>query len=153
MAISKNTPIDFAKIALEMRDIVARWYNATVEIVDPNTRNLDDYWNPETNTYSTSTDTTVWSGSARVQPIRSTSMPDLGIAQGAVRAIRVQIPMNGTESDAGFIQKGMRVRVTNGGENAQLEELEFVVRSSVNSSYGWNQTIECDVDVKSVANG
>ena len=153
MAISKNTPIDFAKIALEMRAIVARWYNAEVEIVDPNTRDLNDEWDPVTNTYAASTDVTVWSGSARVQPIRSTSTPDIQIAQGAVRAIRVQIPMNGTESDAGFIQKGMRVRITNGGENPQLEELEFVVRSSVNSSYGWNQTIECDVDLKSVANG
>lgn len=153
MAISKNTPIDFAKIALEMRGIVARWYNAEVEIVDPNVRDLDDEWNPVTNTYTEGTDTVIWSGPARVQHIRTASTPDLGITQGAIQSIRVQIPMNGDEGDAGFIQKGMRVRVTNGGENIQLTLLEFVVRSSVNSSYGWNQTIECDADVKSVANG
>lgn len=153
MAISKNTPIDFAKIALEMRDIVARWYNAEIEIVDPNTRDLDDEWDPITNTYAASTDVTVWSGAARVQPIRTASTPDIGITQTAIRAVRVQIPMNGTETDAGFIQKGMRIRVTSGGENLQLEEVELVVRSSINSSYGWNQTIECDVDLKSVANG
>ena len=35
MAISASTPIDFAKIATEMRTIVARWYNAQIQIIDP----------------------------------------------------------------------------------------------------------------------
>ena len=35
MAISASTPIDFAKIAAEMRTIVARWYNAQIKIIDP----------------------------------------------------------------------------------------------------------------------
>jgi hypothetical protein len=150
MPISSSNPIDFAAIAVEMRGAVARWYNAEVEIIDPNTRDLDDEWNPVTNTYTSPTDTVLWSGSARVQPLRTASMPDLGVTQGAIEAIRVQVPY---DASLGFVQKGMRVRVTNGGEDAVLEDLEFIVRSAVNSSYGWNRTIECDTDVKSVANG
>jgi len=150
VAISKSTPIDFAKIALEMRDIVARWYNATIQIVDPNVRDLNDYWNPATNTYSQGTETLVWSGSARIQPVSSASEPDLGITQGAIESIRVQVPYDNT---LGLIRKGMQVVVTDGGENHVLESLQFVVLSAINSSYGWNTTIECDADIKAVADG
>jgi len=150
VAISKSTPIDFAKIALEMRDIVARWYNATIQIVDPNVRDLNDYWNPATNTYSQGTETLVWSGKARIQPLGSASEPDLGITQGAIESIRVQVPYDNT---LGLIRKGMQVVVTDGGENHVLESLQLVVLSAINSSYGWNTTIECDADVKAVADG
>lgn len=150
MAISKNTPIDFAKIALEMRDIVARWYNAEIEIVDPNARDLDDYWNPETNTYSQGTETTIWTGVARIQPVRTALTPDLGVTQGAVESVRVQVPYDAALE---LIRKGMRINITNPGEIAVLADVQLVVRSAINSSYGWNTTIECDVDVKSVANG
>jgi len=33
-----------------------------------------------------------------------------------------------------------------------LEQLGFVIRSAVNSSYAWGRTIECEVDLKSVSN-
>jgi hypothetical protein len=148
VAISKSTPIDFAKIALEMRDIVARWYNASVEIFDPNDRDLD--WNPATNTYAGDPEVIVWSGKARIQPVSGASMPDLGITQGSIQGIRVQVPYDAT---VGLFRKGLQVRVTNGGENAVLEELEFVITEAINSSYGWNTTIECEVSAKSVANG
>lgn len=150
MAISKNTFIDFAAIATEMRGIASRWYNASVEIVDPNVRELNDYWDPETNTYSQATETSVWSGKARIQPLRIAQTPNLGVTQGAVESIRVQVPYDNTR---GLIRKGMQVKVTDGGENHILQDLQFVVRSAVNSSYGWNTTIECDADVKAVADG
>lgn len=146
MAISGN--IDFAAIAQEMRQTVARWYNATIEIIDPNIREQE--WNMATNSWGTSSETLIYSGGARVQPIRSTSEPDLGITQGAIRSVRIQVPYDATVP---LIQKGFQVRVTSGGENHVLEDLKLVVRSAINSSYGWNTTIECDADVKSVDNG
>lgn len=150
VAISKNTPIDFAKIALEMRDIVARWYNAEIEIVDPNVGDMNDYWDPATNTYSQATETVIWTGSARVQPVRNARTPDLGITQGAVESVRVQVPY---DASLGLIRKGMRINITDPGEDVVLADLQLVVRSAINSSYGWNRTIECDVDVRSVADG
>lgn len=146
MAISGN--IDFAAIAQEMRQTVARWYNATVEIIDPNTG--DQTWDVVTNTFSGNPAVTVYTGSARVQPIRTAATPDMEITQGAIQGIRVQVPYDET---VGLIRKGFQVKVTNGGEDAVLQDLQFVVRSAINSSYGWNRTIECDVDVKSVADG
>ena len=148
MAISKNSSIDFAKIALEMRSITERWYNSTVQIVDPNLEDLT--WNPATNTYTGDPEVLIWEGKARIQPVRNATTPDLGITQGSIQAIRVQVPY---DDSIGLIRKGLQVRVTDGGENAVLEELEFVVQEAINSSYGWNTTIECEVSAKSVANG
>jgi hypothetical protein len=144
MAISKNSTIDFAKIAGEMRGTVARWYNAEVEIIDPNIREQD--WDEFTNEFIGNPETIIWSGSARVQPIKIEKTPDMEIMQGGVKGVRVQIPY---DANLPLIRKGLQVRVTDGGEDAVLENLVFLVRSSVNSSYGWNRTIECDVDVKS----
>lgn len=148
MAISKNTPIDFAKIATEMRSIVARWYNAQIKIIDPNIG--DEVWDPATNTYTGTAAVEIYSGRARIQPIKSATMPDLGITQGAIESIRVQVPYDAT---IGLVRKGLQVQVVSGGEDATLQDLQFVVRSGINSSYGWNRTIECDADVKSVADG
>ena len=145
MAISKSTPIDFAAIAAEMRDIVARWYNGEIEIIDPNLR--EQSWDMATNTYDTTSEVVLYSGSARIQPLREARTPDIGIAQGAIHGVRIQVPY---DASVGFIRKGLQVRVTNGGEDAILEDLKFVVKSAINSSYGWNRTIECEVDVKSV---
>lgn len=144
MPISSNTPIDFAAIAVEMRGAVARWYNAEVQIIDPNLE--DQIWDPETNTYSGNPVVVIYSGKARIQPIGVDRTPTLDFAQAGIRSIRVQVPYDQT---IGLIRKGLQVVVTDGGEDAILEDLQFVVSSAVNSSYGWNRTIECDVDVKS----
>jgi len=148
MPVSSSHPIDFAKIATEMRATVARWYNAEIKIVDPNVRNQT--WNMTTNTFTNAPQTVLYTGKARIQPISNARTPDLGITQGSIQGIRVQIPYS---ANLELIRKGLEVEVTNGGQDAVLEDLRFTVRSAVNSSYGWNRTIECDVDVKSVANG
>lgn len=148
MAISKSTPIDFAKIATEMRDIVSRWYNATVQVVDPNTGDLN--WNINTNSFTGDSATVIWSGSARIQQISLPQITSNQVMETSIVSIRIQIPYDNTRE---FIRKGMAVRVTDGGENHDLADLEFTIKSAINSSYGWNTTIECEVDAKSVANG
>ena len=148
MAISRSTPIDFAKIATEMRTIVSRWYNASVEIIDPSVENLA--WDISTNSYTGDAAVSVWSGSARIQPISQTKITSNEISETSLVSIRVQVPY---DNALGLIRKGMSIRVSDGGENHYLEELEFTIKSALNSSYGWNTTIECEVDAKSVANG
>lgn len=148
MAISRNSYIDFAKIAMQMRGALGRWYNAEIKIIDPNTR--DQAWDIATNTFTNTPATVLYTGKARIQPIREARTPDLGVTQGAIQSIRVQVPYSATLP---LIRKGLQVEVTNPGEDAVLSSLRFTVRSAINSSYGWNRTIECDVDVKSVANG
>ena len=145
MAILPDSPIDFAAIALEMRSTVARWYNAEIEIIDPNLR--EQTWNMATNSYGASTESVVYSGKARVQPISSSQDPDITIGQAGIRAVRIQVPY---DAALPLVRKGFQVRVTDGGEDAVLETIKFVVKSGINSSYGWNRTIECEADVKSV---
>ena len=145
MPISSSNPIDFAAIAVEMRGAVARWYNADIQIIDPNLR--EQTWNMATNSYGTNTETIIYSGKARVQPIRATLEPDVTIGQAGIRGVRIQVPY---DASVGLVRKGLQVRVTDGGEDSVLETIKFVVKSGINSSYGWNRTIECEADVKSV---
>jgi hypothetical protein len=147
MAISASSPIDFGKIALEMRATVARWYNASVEVIDPELGDL--VWDMETNTFENDPVTIIWSGEGRIQQIHLPEMKTNDVMETSIVSIRIQIPYDNTRQ---FIRKGMAVRVTNGGENHDLANLEFTVRSAINSSYGWNTTLECEVDAKSTAN-
>jgi len=145
MPISSSQPIDFASIAIEMRSTVARWYNAEIEIINPNTREQE--WDEVTNEYISDSAEIVWSGVGRVQPISAARTPNLDISEGAIRSVRIQVPY---DANLSLIRKGMQVRITGGGEDAVLETVILTVRSAVNSSYGWNRTIECDADVKNV---
>lgn len=146
MPVSSSQPIDMAAIAAQMRPTVALWYNAEIEIIDPNAG--EQTWDVETNEYIYDAADIIWSGSARIQPISQARTPDMVITQGSIQAIRVQVPY---DANLPLIRKGLEVKVTNGGEDKVLESLQFVVRAAINSSYGWNRTIECDVDVRSVA--
>ena len=139
--------LDFAAISAEMRSTMLPWMNGTVQIVDPNIG--EQQWDAFTNEYSTDTTQILWQGPARIQHLSSTQTPDVGMSQIGVRGIRLQVPM---DAELGFVRKGLQVIVIDGGSDPELEQLQFVVTSSINSSYAWGKTIECEVDVKSVAN-
>jgi len=145
MAISRSSKINFSAISEEMATIAQRWFNATVEIVDPDVEGQT--WNPATNTYTGSSETVLWSGEARVQPIGVGQNPgtDYAFSSAGIRGVRVQVKLDPSRS---FIRKGLRVRVIDGGVDADLEKLDFVVSNALNSSYAWLRTIECDVDTK-----
>lgn len=144
MAISKSSKIDFAAISAEMGDIAARWFNGAIQIVDPNLDNLT--FDPWTNT-STGTETVLWTGEARIQPISyDTRDPEAGRSVLASRRVRFQVPLDETRA---FVRSGLIVRVTDGGEFPDLVNLQFNISSAVNSSYAWLLTIECEADVKS----
>jgi len=150
MAISRSTPIDFAKIYEEMAPIVERWFNATIQIVDPNLENLE--WNEFTNSYVSGTETLLWTGSARIQFIGIGSDPGTlaGFSSPGSKLARIQVKIDPARD---FIRKGLQIRVTDGGEDPNIDKLQFVVRNAINSSYAWLRTIECEVDVKSVSDG
>jgi hypothetical protein len=80
--------------------------------------------------------------------LRNESNPEVGFSNTSVRGIRVQVPL---DVEAGFIRAGLQVVVTDGGNDYELEQLQFTITSAINSSYAWARTIECEVDVKSVA--
>lgn len=143
MAISRSSKIDFEAIGSEMSDIVSRWFNGTIQIVDPN---LDDLtFDPWTNT-STGTETVLWTGDARIQPVNEMRDPNGGRSILASQRVRFQVPLDQTRD---FVRSGLAIRVTEGGQFPDLVNLQFNVLSAVNSSYAWLLTIECEADVKS----
>ena len=144
--------IDFQAIAREMRETVAHWYNAEIEIIDPKNRELSGEWDPVTNDYASFPGEVVWSGSARIQPIGPTGarMTNMAVMQGAVKSVRVQVPY---DEELPLIRKGLEIKIVDGGEDQVLNDLRMIVNSAVNSSYGWNRTIECELDTRSTPDG
>ena len=141
-----NQSVNFSAIGSTMGDTALSWMNATIQIVDPNTQ--DGTWDPWTNAETGNTPTVVWSGPARIQHLKNESIPEVGFSSVSIRGIRVQVPL---DDQAGFIRKGLQIVVTDGGNDYELEQLQFVITSAINSSYAWLRTIEAEVDVKSVA--
>jgi len=142
-----NGSINFTKIGTEMSKTYEQWLNASIQIVDPNVE--EGTWNEWTNQKTGGAPTVIWSGPARIQHLISDRMYEVGFSQTAIRSIRVQVPL---DVDAGFIRKGLQIIVTDGGNDYELEQLQFVITSAINSSYAWGRTIEAEVDMKSVAN-
>jgi hypothetical protein len=142
-----NTGIDFSAMGAEMAKTSLPWMNGSIQIIDPDVENST--WDPWTNQYTGGTSTVLWSGPARIQHLKNETLPDVGFSQVSIRGIRVQIPLGG---EAPFIRKGLQIIVTDGGNDVELEQLQFVISSAINSSYAWLRTIEAEVDVKSVAN-
>jgi hypothetical protein len=147
MGTFTNQPIDFSAIGAEMAKTYRNWLNGSIQIIDPNTG--DGTWDEWTNEYTGGEPTVIWSGPARIQHISGESLPTVGFSQTGIRGIRVQVPL---DVEAGFIRKGLQVVVIDGGNDYELEQLQFTITSAVNSSYAWGRTIECEVDVKSIAN-
>jgi hypothetical protein len=147
MGVFTGGGLDFATISAEMGKTMLSWMNATVQIVDPNT--ADAEWDPFTNAETGGAPTVLWQGPARIQHLSGETLPEVGYSQVSIRGIRLQVPM---DPELGFVRKGLQVIVTDGGSDVELEQLQFVVTSAINSSYAWVRTIECEVDVKSVAN-
>lgn len=146
MGVFASGGINFSAISAEMRSTMLGWFNATIQIVDPNVEEVE--WDVYTNTQTSGNKTVLWSGPARVQHLRNDSMPTVGFSQTDIRGIRIQLPY---DVELGLIRKGLQVIVTDGGSDPILEQLGFVVTSSINSSYAWSRTIECEVDLKSVS--
>lgn len=142
--------INFQAIAKEMRKTVSHWYNAEIQIIDPAVRK--DEWDPITNDYISTEESVLWSGPARLQPIGLTGarMVMLPAMQGSIKNIRVQVPY---DESLPLIRKGLQIKVVSGGEDAVWSNMRMIVNSAVNSSYGWNRTIECELDTRSPADG
>jgi hypothetical protein len=139
--------VSFSTIGSSMASTIQMWMNATIQIVDPNVG--DAVWNPYTNSETGGEPTVIWQGPARIQHLKSDTNPVVGYSEVGIRGIRLQIPL---DPAAGFIRKGLQIIVTDGGNDYELEQLQFTISSAINSSYAWIRTIEAEVDVKSIAN-
>lgn len=94
-------------------------------------------------------ETVLWTGKARVQPLRSPREIDLGYEASAVRFFRMQLdPADGPP----FFPHGVQARVLDAGVEGDpnLEELVFVVNSNINGSHRGVVTVELSAMMEKV---
>ena len=142
-AFARGGP-NFPAISEVMADATSLWMNASIEIYDPNLRDLQ--WDEWTNEMSDNA-ILVWSGIARVQPIRNADVqtPSVGFATSSLRRVRIQAPL---DPERDYIRPGFLVKVKDATLFPDLEELDLIVTTALNSTYAWLTTIDCDVNAK-----
>jgi hypothetical protein len=138
--------VDIPAIAASMRPAVEAWFSGIVRIIDPNTG--AGAFDPVANATTGSGPSLIWEGSARIQPVRSTTNAVVGYAQTKIRGIRFQVPLDILHQ--GVIRAGLQVFVIDGGEDSTLETYQYTINSGINSSGAWTRTIEADVDLTAV---
>lgn len=144
MGLYASAPENISAIAAEMRTAVLPWLNGAIQIVKPNIAGSSH--DPFTNAVTNSVEPEVlWSGPARIQPIRTPLDAQQPYGETTIAAMRFQIPIDALQD--GVIHKGLRIYITNAGEDPALTELQFAVRRAINSSFAWIRTIECEVDM------
>jgi hypothetical protein len=145
MGVFETGGPNFSAISKVMSDATSLWMNAMIEIYDPNLRGTD--WDEWTNQVVSGEPILVWSGTARVQPIRNADVqtPEVGFATSAIRRVRMQVPL---DPERDYVRPGFTVKVTEASIFPDLEKLDLVVSSAINSNYAWLSTIDCEVNAK-----
>ena len=128
-----------------LKDTPERGMNATVRIYDPESGSA--VYNPATGTYTTTPDV-VYTGMARVQPLRSARAEGAPGNAAYTQTVQFQIPI-----DAGKLidlRPKHRVEVTACDLNPQLTKFLFAVQEILDSSNPIERTFLCTVNLESV---
>lgn len=121
---------------------------ADVEIFDPNA--VDSTYNAATNSWTSQRDI-VWTGKARLQPVRTASNRANTLNPTSIQELEVHIDFSGNTL-AGFVgvmpdvRPGFQIFVTASPCDTTLQNYILVVRGSVNSSNPWHKMLYCEVD-------
>jgi len=133
-----------------VRGISSGFENALIKIVKPGSSGTYD---PSTGQFSGSgSEETVWpavgsSAPAWVEFIASPSEVDTAPYPSSVRFARVHVDIT-KYGDTSTLCAGMNVRVVDGGDDAMLPSMEFVIESVSNGSITGQRTLVCTVDQK-----
>lgn len=136
-------PVDIAGISAVMQPVVKEWFNAEIEMFDPNI--AGGTFDRKANTKQRVIPPAIWTGPARIQAVR---WPNVATAkQEAVssRTVIFHIPLD-SDLDPHLIVEGFRVRVLNGGMMPEFEHGLFVITSTTNTSFAWDRRIETIMD-------
>lgn len=137
---------DFGAWEQQIADVsgLAEFQNATITIYDPSL--LTKTYSYDSNEYTVSGDAVVYSGQARVQPMRLATQVSGGPIDDPSSASRfmVQIPFE----EQVVVQRGFQMQVTDGGRNPRLESYLFTIVADTDSSHMASHTFECVVNVE-----
>lgn len=118
---------------------------ATIRLYDPNVSQV--VYNPVTDTW-TDVETTLYSGKARVQPLRSAAAKAQGGNDTSVQTVLMSIPI--AASLALDIRPAYQVEVLTATLNPSLVGYEYVVTEIVDSSNPLERTFLCTVNQETV---
>lgn len=141
----QRAKIDIAGISEIMQPVVEGWMNAEITLYYPATKSgTYDRW---TNTKTGSEMTEIWSGAARMVRVR---IP-FGLASDesvtTSTNVRFQLPLDAEFDGDVLAIDGLRIRVDQCDLFPDAEHFDYVVMTALNSSFAWNRTIECAVDM------
>jgi hypothetical protein len=109
-------------------------------------------YNATTNTWDSS-DTALWSGKARIQPLKNATSRASRINPSSVKEVEFQISFNkntisGATAAMPDLRPGNYITVTNSPYDDNLEKFSYIVKSVVNSSNPWQRTLMTEVDME-----
>lgn len=113
---------------------------AIVEIINPNTSG--GIYDPVTNKWLADPEI-LYSGKARVQPLRSASRASVPGASTTTQTILISLPV---ETLSIPLEVSYVVRVTNGGLNPDLLRYQYRIKELMDSSNPIERTLQCEVD-------
>jgi hypothetical protein len=102
-------------------------------------------YNPTTNAWD-STETSIWAGKARIQPLATAADRNMTGNNTEVQRVEMQIDFAG--SSIADIRPGSYVIVSNSPLDANLTKFIYIVKSVMNSSNPWQRTLMCEVDME-----
>ena len=104
-------------------------------------------YNPVTGTGGSTEIDVLWRGKARVQHIRSPREFNTQYQAGSTRFFRFQLDPADSPPQIPF---GAKARVLDGGRDADLESLVYIVNSAINSSHMAVRTVELSSNMEFV---
>lgn len=143
-------PWDAPAVAEFMRPFVEPWFKsqAWVHIIDPLERVIDSDIDTGATTVLVEP---IWSGWARVQPLRTALNSKQPYNSTTTRVIQfwIDFPKDKVEPD---LRAGLEIVVEDGVNDPSLELYQFVLTGAINSQAAWQRTIETVVNFESRPN-
>lgn len=143
-------PWDAPAVAEFMRPFVEPWFKkqAWVHLIDPQTRVVDTDMDTGVTTVLV---TPIWSGWARVKPLRTALNSKQPYNATTTRVVQfwLDFPKDGTLPD---IRAGLEFAVEDGVNDPALKLHQFVVTGAINGHDAWQRTVETVVNFESRPN-
>lgn len=113
---------------------------ATIEIFDPNVGTST--YNAATNSW-TSSRTVLWTGKARIQPVRNAALRANMGNPTSIQEVEVHIPL---DEDTPDVRPNYQIFVVSSPFDTSLEKYIITVRGSVNSTNPWHKIVRGEID-------
>lgn len=150
-------PSQFSEMREFMRPHIERFVKPTdehdndkgwIHIIDPTQTVVATNFDTGVRTV---TATPIWSGYARIQPIRNSVSTWRASNPTTTRIVQFWPDMFPNEQ-AIDLKPGLRIAVEEGGNDPWLVEYQYTIVGAVNSTQAWQRTIDAQVDLENRPN-